>query len=376
MRKPVVILLLLALLLPLAGCYDGTDLGHQIFAINMALDTGETAALRLTVQYPQITPVGKEAASSDDGSDLNKDGYLIEQVEGDSLTDCLTVMRMVTPRSIDLMHLRGLFISQSLTGERELLWESLSQLLGTHSARPSAYVFVTRGRAEDVLTQQVPLFGARLSKSQTAQGRELIRQGVVSAVPLSAFRHDLSDRDRNAVAILCAVNGMQYLSTPTNRGVQSTAYLAGDLPRNTVGKVDYCGSAVFGREDLMLLDGYETQLYNLLLGSLRSLTLTVDGRSATLSFPRSPRISVDLSDPSATVITIRIPVSCDLPDASPYTTRLKEDLAALLLKLQQKRLDPVYFSKYARTQVLTLAQWEELDWRELYAQARFDIDVT
>ena len=205
MRRGILLLLVL-LLLPLSGCYDAMDLGDQIFAINLALDTGETHALRLTMQFPQITPVGKEASSAaGQDSELSRDGYTIEQVEGDSLSECLTLIGLVTPRHVDLMHLRGVFLSESLTHERSLLWSCLEELLGTHEARPSAYVFVTRGRAEDVLMNQVPLFGARLSKSQSAQGRELIARGVVPSVSLSAFRYDLSDSDRNAVAMLLSL---------------------------------------------------------------------------------------------------------------------------------------------------------------------------
>lgn len=375
MRKKMLIGLLLLALLPLSGCFDAMDLGDQIFAVNLALDTGESRALRLTMQFPQITPVGKEASSAaGQDSELSRDGYTIEQVEGDSLSECLTLIGLVTPRHVDLMHLRGVFLSESLTKERSLLWSCLSDLLGTHEARPSAYVFVTRGRAEDVLLNQVPLFGARLSKAQSAQGRELIARGVVPAVSLSAFRYDLSDSDRNAVAMLCAVNGMQYISSPAPHGEQETSYLAGDLPRNTIGAIDYCGSAVFGKEELLLLDGYETQLYNLLIGKLDSLTLSVEGRPVELTFPSSVRIRVDLSGETPW-IRIRVPVRLDTPDKTPYLERLKQDLAALLLKLQQQGLDPVYFSKYARMQTLTFADWEALDWRDLYRRANFDIDV-
>ena len=92
MRRGILLLLVL-LLLPLSGCFDAMDLGDQIFAVNLALDTGETHALRLTMQFPQITPVGKEASSAaGQDSELSRDGYTIEQVEGDSLSECLTLI--------------------------------------------------------------------------------------------------------------------------------------------------------------------------------------------------------------------------------------------------------------------------------------------
>ncbi len=376
MRKWAAVLLMAALAMQLTGCYDAVDLGDQIFAINLALDKGETKALRLTMQYPQITPVGKEGADSGGGnSDLKKDGYLIEQVEGDDLSACLTLMRMVTPRKMDLMQLRGIFISETLANSRVTVQECLSALLSTHNARPTATVFLTRGRAEDVLSAQVPLFGARLSKSQSAQSSQLQEQGVIPASPLNTFYYCFATPGCSAVAVLTAVNGMQYISAPSSQGTQATSYLAGDVPRNTVGTTDYCGCAVFGDEDLMFLDGYETQLLNLMLGKLRELNMEIGGRTVSLYFPRAPRIKVKPLDPDGPRIAIRVPVLCDVPDAAPYTQRLIDDLATLLLKLQQRKMDPVDFAQRARVSALTLEDWGAMDWPALYARAVFDISI-
>ena len=175
-KKRLLVGLLALLLLPLSGCFDAVDMGDQVFAVNLALDTGKGNALRLTVQFPQITPTGKaEGSSGGEESGLAKDGYLIEQVEGEDFSACMALLRMVTPRSVDLNQLRGVFLSEALSARPELLRGSLASILTAHGARPTAYVFLTRGRAEDVLAEQTPLFGARLSKSQAAQTRELKR---------------------------------------------------------------------------------------------------------------------------------------------------------------------------------------------------------
>ena len=93
-----------------------------------------------------------------------------------------------------------------------------------------------------------------------------------------------------------------------------------------------------------------------------------------LTFPGPARIRVDLAGETPW-IRIRVPVRADTADATPYYERLKQDVAGLLLKLQQQGLDPVYFSKYARAQTRTFAEWKALDWRALYHRANFDIDV-
>ena len=45
-KKRLVVGLLALLLLPLSGCFDAVDMGDQIFAVNLALDTGKGNALR------------------------------------------------------------------------------------------------------------------------------------------------------------------------------------------------------------------------------------------------------------------------------------------------------------------------------------------
>ena len=201
-KKRLLVGLLALLLLPLSGCFDAVDMGDQIFAVNLALDTGKGNALRLTVQFPQITPTGKsEGSSGGEESELAKDGYLIEQVEGENFSACMALLRMVTPRSVDLNQLRGVFLSEALSARPELLRGSLASILTAHGARPTAYVFLTRGRAEDVLAEQTPLFGARLSKSQAAQTRELTQRGVAPQITLSTFYARLTTPGRSAGAL-------------------------------------------------------------------------------------------------------------------------------------------------------------------------------
>lgn len=372
MMRKCLCLLLICTLLVLTGCYDAVDLGERIFAINLALDTGESNALRLTLQYPQITPTGSENAQKD--SKLQKNGYVIEQVEGNDLHTCLELMRIVTPRQISLMQLRGLFISDALAKDRTLLSASLTALSDAYSARPTALVHITRGRAEEVLMQQSPLFGARLSKSQSAQNNALLAQGVIPSAPLNLFYQHLFDPAHSAMAVLTAINPMKSMDSPKSADSQPTAYFAGELPRNTEDAVDLCGSAVFGENELVYLNGYETQLINLLTGYLRKMDLTVSGSTVTLEIVRTPDISVKL-DGSNALIRVRLPIRYEKADAARYTEQLKQDVTSLLLNLQQHHLDPVGIADRARIHAQTIEAWQQMDWPALYSSACFDVDI-
>lgn len=371
MRKAA-FLLLLCLVLPLCGCHDAVDLSEQIFAVNLALDTGQGDALRLTVQYPQIVPTGRQPAQTD--SDLQKNGYVIHRTEGKDLTACLEALQMITPRRVSLLQLRGVYLSESLVTDALLPDEVLPVLSDAHTVCPTALVHITRRRAEDILLRQLPLFGARLSKSQAAQNRALMKLGVIPSAPLDRFCADLNTPGRSAIAALTAINNMQYTDSPSPGGLQPTSCLAGEIPRSTADSVDLCGSALLSDGKILFLDGYETQLLNLLTGHLRALTLFSNGRYAHLTVRRTPDLSVDLRG-DAPCLKVRLPVRCEEDDSALFTEQLVQDVLSLLLKLQQHGMDPAGFGDRARMHALTLEDWAQTDWLRIYPTARIEVSL-
>ena len=365
MRKGLFALLVF-LLLCLTGCYDAIDLNEQIFAVNLALDKGETAALRLTIQIPQIVPTGKEPAQSD--SDLQKNGYVLQQVEGDTLSECLQLMHMVTPRRLSLMQLRGVYLSEE-TAESALLNECLPVLSDARSVRPAALVCITRGRAEDVPKAQLPLFGARLSKAQEAQYKSLQAQGVILHAPLKQFAAALQSPDACAAAVLCAVNDLNADASQTNPALPAARY-AGEIPRSTADTVDLCGSALIGKEGLLLLNGYETQLLNLLRGDLKTLAFA----ETSMESLRAPRIRVKTGG-AAPVIAVDVSLRIYAAQSGQIREALCRDILALLLKLQKHGLDPIGIADRTKTQALTYADWEDMRWSEQYGSAAWELTL-
>ena len=304
-------------LLPLSGC-DGAEPDEQIFALNMAIDIGQSNDLRLTMQYPQITPVGK--SDEEGGSELQKDGYQIEQTEGETLADCLTTMRLITPRKVSLLQLRGVFFGESLVSDPALFGEIVEYISESEDFRGNALVFVTRGRAEDVLSSQVPQFGARLSKSHAAQKKVLVKTGVVVETSLLTFLK--AEREGRApVLTLAAVNNQQYIDDKPDKGKTATGYEAGDLPRYAVARVDYCGSAILCPQQPLLLTGYETQLFNLLRGELTELN--------GARVHKKPRI---LEENGAYV--------CEIALSGENTDKILEDIGDLLYKFEENGVMP------------------------------------
>lgn len=405
MCKKALCLLLLLCMLPLGGCWDAQEVNQQIFVLNMALDKGQAHALRLTVQLPMVGKGGSGGSSSGGGDSssgssqpkgvdqkLIQNGYVLTQTEGDSINECLTTLYAALPRHLSFLQVRGLFFSETLAGSDEL-FDALSPLMQARLVRSSAPVFLCRGRAEDVIGMLNPSFGTRMSKTMLSRLDTLEEQSIIPETTLSAFYSHMMDSGADPLAVTAAVNAMNYVEkTPPKQGDQGTDYLAGELPHNSIHPVDFYGAAVFdGTRVKLLLDGYETQLLNLCMGSFKRGDLIVMDKTVpvtlALTEDKPPQIKVDVQGAGKKTPLITVIL---YTQGSPYAelfvedqallaeraaTQLKDDVTELLLKLQQHNCDPLDLCGWARRHTLTNKEWNELNWESMYPNACFAVDV-
>lgn len=393
-KKLLVLLASCLCLLHLCACQDARAANGQIPALNAALDMGETRRIRFTVQLPEIGKSGSgNGAESVDppkqmDDELLQNGYVLTQVEGDSMADCLTLLAAALPRDVTFLHLRGLYFSESFA-KNGPLYETLSLLLQSRLLRPGATGFLCLGRAEDVLKSTGPALGTRLSKSQDSRFQELESMSLVPYAPLSDLFSRMQSHGQDAVAVLAACNNQNALSVPVNSDQQPAQYLAGELPYKSVLPVSYLGAAVFnGTQPALFLNGYETQLLNLCLGDFEQGILNAHDTSSThavaLEAHKPPRIHVDLTGDAPLICLSLTLEGSALSDGlvidkslleSRVEAQLLEDVSALLLRLQQAGCDPVDFAGRARLHALTFADWDRINWPEQYPRAKFCVTV-
>ncbi len=392
--------LLLCLLLALTGCQDARGASSQLPALNLGLDAGESHALRLTVQLPQIGQSGSGGSGGgSDGSggstggsnvdpELLQKGYVLTQTEGETVEECLTLLSAALPREVTFLHLRGLYISESYA-KSDHLTATLSSLIQSRKLRPGAAVYLCLGRAEDVLKALSPSLGTRLSKSLDSRLEELQSKSLIPDAYLTQVYEHMLGQGADAVAVLAAVNNKSGMEAALPGGLQPADRLAGELPYNSVNPVSFFGAAVFrGVKPTLYLSGYETQLMNLCMGRFEQgdLELAGDAGEETLALKqtRAPRLTVDMSEQEP-FISLSLQV-----EASSYAgafsgdpallraraqAQLEEDILNLLLRLQQAGCDPMDLEGAARMHTLTFAQWREMEWDTRYPLARFSVQV-
>jgi hypothetical protein len=396
LKRAVALLLIAALCLPLGACWDSIELSSQIFAVNLGLDSGKNLALRMTMELPRIsrTGTGSGTANSNDSSgagdpSLILNDYVLVQVEGNTIIECLNALRVSVPRSVSLVKLMGIYISESFVHEG-ILFDTLTALIQPHQIRPMAYVYVCKGRAEDALRIKEPSFGMRLSKSIVAEIETLKRISVLAYEPLIQFYNRLLDGGGDAYAITVAVNNAEFFSQPGGRdGEQPLDYGPGNVPANSPIPLDTLGTAIFHNDHIVLfLNAYETQLFNLGLGEFITADLNVNDATRTLQIQigqlNHPNLKVDNSGERLIVyLDVYLRASSyvgtfvdgrDLVCARVRAT-LENDLTDLLLRIQQTGADPLNIVGRVQKGFWTKRQFDEYGWSEKYKNAGFVVKV-
>jgi len=182
------------------------------------------------------------------------------------------------------------------------------------------------------------------------------------------------------------------------QGVREGDFLAGQLPRKGVGKVEVLGSAAF-RDSKMVgtLNGTQTAILNMFRGwFFESLFAFPDpGRPdrfviLRVKKERKPEIKVRLDAEGmpevrvrvaldAEIISIQSGINYERPEKlsilEEALNRQMERLAGELVRKAQEefRADIFGFGFKARRLAATYPQWESMNWPELYPEARVSI---
>ena len=226
---------------------------------------------------------------------------------------------------------------------------------------------------------QKPYVGARLSRYAETTLSNYAGKGFTPDTSLCDGMRDLGYGFRDPLFVLGAVNDFSASEEPNEKNALSG--LAGSLPRRSGDGTELFGAAATDGVSVSgVLTGYEMALVHLLDGSVHALTLEQAGTALSLCACRPAALGVDLS---ARPAVLRVALACQVryppghpPDEGALTDQLTADLTALIRHLQSLRCDGIGFADAAVRQFWTVQDWEKLGWREVYAQAEVEVQVT
>lgn len=185
-------LFLLILLCPVFTSCSMVTMERQIYPICMSVDLTQDGQIQLALQAPR-------SSGSGDAS------YDIISATGQTAEEALRVLSASTPYPLHFGQIRLVLIGYRLACASPLR-PLLMTLMEQPTMRPTAYVSVAMGRGLEVLQNQQPDFGMRLSTHLSLLLDRLQHEQLLPDSTLAYCVRELGDPRSDLLLGLCAVN--------------------------------------------------------------------------------------------------------------------------------------------------------------------------
>ena len=302
-------------------------------------------------------------------------------------------------KQVNLAHAKVIVFSEQLASEG--IAKYISTFINNIEIRPDCNIVICKTSAEDFLNNSTPSLETLSARyyEQVLDSYEFT--GFTSNTTLTSFYSAYKSYTSEPVAILGNINAHQAHTPPTDKSYADldSSYVAGQAPIKNKTNLEFMGLAVFNGDKLVgELNGMD---------SICHLLCTNEFKSSTISIP-SPFNQNELID-----LFIQADGKNDIKvsiiNGSPYihvkvhllsyvnsmdygldltsfeNIQLVQEYAEAYL--ESKLLDYLYttskqfhsdianFGKYSAIDYLTVQEWQKLDWKNLYPDSFFDVEV-
>ena len=375
MKKVAVLLLCLSLCL--SGCAS-RQLEEQLLVIALGLDKTEDGRIRLSVKVPSNSGSGDPGGGEDASSGGGQMGYLMLEATGRTFSDAMNLLHATTPRTLNFTQIREVVIGETAAGDKDFS-TMLEALISLPRIRENAALVTCRGDASAFVEAQKPYVGIRLGRYIETTLLNYAGKGFVPNTFLGRAAQDLGCGFQDPLLIYGAVNDFSQTAPEEKNALDAQA---GTLDRKSVNKVELFGAAATDGVSVSgVLTGYEMALLHLVQGNVQSLNIQLGEGLAIPIFAVCPAtLGVEL-DETPVRLTVRLVCEAhflpsDVPDPDVLRAVLERDVAAAIRHLQALRCDGLGFGNVAVRRFATVQQWETLSWRDRYAAADVDVQVT
>lgn len=401
-RKRLAALLVVLLLgLPLAGCWDRSELEEEAFVMAIGVDKGKQSLY--TVSFAIAHP-GKMAGGGKGGGGGGGGGgeapLVLTSVEAPTVASAISMANSYLSRRVSLRHTKALFIGEDLARQSGMF--TMDEFVRFRQARRTIFYIVTKGQAADFLKKMKPTLekdpqryieqmtysvrhtGMVPAASQIQHFVTLVNTGYAQPVTYYAALHEEQDQE-----------GQQKSGKGTTR---TEGYKAGELPRTGGANVELLGGAAFRNEKMIgVLTGEDMRMMLMLQDKFRRGMISIPDPerpdlfvSMEVRQGRPLRITTDLSGAKprlhATVTLegelLSIQSNTDYTEPELQTKleqatvgALKERMRSLIRKTQDWDTDVIGFGQEVVKQFPTVADWDRYRWQDRYKDAEVTADV-
>ncbi|MCG8402326.1 MAG: Ger(x)C family spore germination protein [Firmicutes bacterium] len=397
MKRALSVILLLALILFVPGCYDYSEPDDKAWILAIGFDKSKQNKLLVTT----VIAVPKNIAGGSGGEPAGGGGggaetFFTVTMEVPTMLSALELVNSAVDRRADMSHTKWLVFSRELAEEG--IARHYAPLSRFYQFRRSTNVVICEGRAEDFLKQGKPILEDNVGKYY-----ELLMGGwrYADFIPFDTFHQfymKSEEKGITAIAPLAALNRSESMSG--NDAPQTSGeYQAGRIPRKGGGSIEIMGAAVFRKGRMVgTLNGNQVGVQKLFFGTLKYTILDLpdpkhpDDYIVVDVTPRSkPRVEVLIGEDGLPRISVRVDLEGSIlniqsgeeyekPDRLAIVERaveraLLEQINEAVFKSQEMGTDYLGLGLHAKKLFRTWSQWMAYDWDGKYPEATVTVSV-
>jgi spore germination protein KC len=386
--KKVKLVLSLALIIFLSGCWGSQETDQTAFVLAMGFDKGENENVRVTFQIANPKVIAGAAGQ--------EKPFLFTTVDAPLPIAAFHLLNVVRSRDISLLHNRVFIFSEELA--REGLSRYIYPLNRFRETRGTSFVFVCRGTARDFMEKEKLELEVSPAKHYEIVASLTRLHGLGPTAHFTDFYESTKTHSDEPVAPLVGINE-KGLGAPEKPQVNSLGdYLPGELPSSGV-SAQFLGTAVFsGGKMVGEITGDESRYLLMLRGEMEHSFIVIDDPKSpgdviglTLRQARRPAIKASVSG-EAPVIDVELfqePSLVGITSGINYEDLklkkvLEKEIARLITEKCQElvsrtqdefNVDSFGLGQYAKRNYLTVGEWEKYNWHDKYSDVQVNIKV-
>ena len=390
-RSILLMILCLALLTMLAGCFDAKEVNDFAYVAMLGIDKGVADEWRLTFLIP-FSDITASKGNGENNAETNK--YLSFTIESPSFFEGLDLANTSLPKKINFMHSNVIVFSEDLA-KSGMAGTFIAPLIRHREIRRTEHVIVSRGSAEEFIKAA----GAIIESSVTKALEDLLKEsddtGYFPKIDLYDIYNGMKSTYRQPIAIYGAVNSGKKFKKDgekKNTSDDSQGYYAGDIPREGGSKIELMGSVIADGDRIAgKLTGQETRMMLMARGEFKRGIFTIqDPKKPDLVIPvevrlaRKPQTRISFQDNKpmidlklkleGDVLAIQSKIDYEDPKMMPVLEKaiaehLKEELDKTIEKCLELSTDIFSFGYFAAMKFKTIQEWEDYEWNKQFKNA-------
>lgn len=389
-QKIFILILIIVFLIAFSGSYKAFSIDNIAFLIALGVDTSDNNNYQLTFQFTKPATAGESGSSEPSEA-------ITYAVNASSIGNGINILNSYIGKNINLSHCKIVVFSEEIA--RRGIYDEIYTLTNDIELRPSSNIVISKCTANEYINKSKPTFENLLPNYYETFPNSSQFAGYTTNTTLGEFFNSLVCISCEPYAILGSVNSGSS-QAPTTINSQKDANIKADsspLEGNDIS--ENTGMAVF-KNDILVgeLNGLETLCFLIIQNKVDEFLVSVPNPREENSYldiymyPKAnTKVDVSIINGSP-YIKLKLKLEGHvysigkntnyldlnyLNEISSYCeSYLESNISNLLYKTSKDfKSDINSFGYSAKSQFLTLKDFEDYSWNYKYKDAVFDIDV-